>query len=187
MIDRREALKNIVVIFGSALAPATLAVMLDGCKPNEKSDLQLSEKQLLVITEMAEIIIPETTSPGAKAAGVGPFIVTMINDCYPEEVRLNFMQGLENMEKIAKEKFQDNFSALNRKKQEAVVALVAKNASEQKAVKDKPGFFKLMKDLTVLGYFTSEAGATKALDYVAIPTRYDACIDLVPSKKTWAL
>ena len=35
-----------------------------------------------------------------------------------------------------------------------------------------------MKELTLLGYFTSEPGATQALVYVPVSGRYDGCIDL---------
>jgi hypothetical protein len=48
-------------------------------------------------------------------------------------------------------------------------------------------FFRLMKELTLLGYFTSEPGATQALEYVAVPGRYDGCIDLKPGQKNWAM
>jgi hypothetical protein len=48
-------------------------------------------------------------------------------------------------------------------------------------------FFKLVKELTLLGYFTSEPGATLALDYVPVPGRYDGCIDLKPGQKAWAM
>lgn len=52
--------------------------------------------------------------------------------------------------------------------------------------KTTPLFFALARDLTMLGYFTSEIGATKAYEYVAIPGRYDGCVDLKPGQKVWA-
>jgi hypothetical protein len=44
-----------------------------------------------------------------------------------------------------------------------------------------------MKELTLLGYFTSEVGATKALRYVPIPGRFDGCIPYKKGDKAWAL
>lgn len=53
---------------------------------------------------------------------------------------------------------------------------------------DKPVyFFQLIRELTLLGYFTSEAGATKALAYVQVPGRYDGCVDMKPGQKAWAI
>ncbi len=58
------------------------------------------------------------------------------------------------------------------------------------AVKEKaktsPQFFAIARDLTMLGYFTSEIGATKAYEYIAIPGRYDGCADLKPGQRVWA-
>lgn len=63
-------------------------------------------------------------------------------------------------------------------------------AGNPMAVKDSPKttplFFAMARDLTMLGYFTSEIGATKAYEYVAIPGRYDGCLDLKPGQKVWA-
>ncbi|HAK76772.1 MAG TPA: twin-arginine translocation pathway signal, partial [Runella sp.] len=44
-----------------------------------------------------------------------------------------------------------------------------------------------MKELTVTGYFTSEIGATKALEYLPIPGRFEGCVPLKPGQKAWAL
>ena len=58
------------------------------------------------------------------------------------------------------------------------------------AVKEKaktvPQFFAIARDLTMLGFFTSEIGATKAYEYIAIPGRYDGCTDLKPGQRVWA-
>jgi hypothetical protein len=45
----------------------------------------------------------------------------------------------------------------------------------------------MMKGLTVTGYFTSEIGATQALEYLPIPGKFEACIPLKPGQKAWAL
>ena len=44
----------------------------------------------------------------------------------------------------------------------------------------------MMKELSLLGYFTSEIGATQALRYVESPGRYDPCIPYKPGEKEWA-
>lgn len=52
--------------------------------------------------------------------------------------------------------------------------------------KNTPWFFAIARDLTLLGFFTSEIGATKAYEYVEIPGRYDGCTDLKPGQRVWA-
>lgn len=169
---------------GAALAPATLSVIMSGCKNSPDTSSRITEEEQHIITEVADIIIPETSTPGAREAGVGPFIVMMINECYPPEVRVAFKKGIHELNEHADTNFEDHFLSIGRNAQESLIETISK----QPVDKEKgPSFFKLMKDLTVLGYFTSEIGATKALDYVAVPTKYDGCVDMSSSKKTWAL
>ncbi len=47
-------------------------------------------------------------------------------------------------------------------------------------------YFKMMKELTLLGYFTSEIGATRAQRYIESPGRYDPCVPYAPGEKAWA-
>ncbi|MFD0939310.1 gluconate 2-dehydrogenase subunit 3 family protein [Pedobacter boryungensis] len=65
-----------------------------------------------------------------------------------------------------------------------------KERANPTAVKDPqkttPQFFAIARDLTMLGYFTSEVGATQAYEYVQIPGRYDGCVDLKPGQRVWA-
>ena len=49
-----------------------------------------------------------------------------------------------------------------------------------------PDALGLLRELTVLGYFTSEVGATQALAYEAVPGGYRGCVDLKPGQKAWA-
>jgi len=59
--------------------------------------------------------------------------------------------------------------------------------AKDKKKEDDPHYFTLMKQLTLLGYFTSEPGATKALRYVPVPGRFEACIPYKKGDKAWAL
>jgi hypothetical protein len=47
-------------------------------------------------------------------------------------------------------------------------------------------YFRMMKELALLGYFTSEVGCTQALRYVESPGRFDACIPYTPGEPAWA-
>ena len=156
------------------------------------------------ITELADTIIPATGSPGAKAAGVGPFIAMMIAECYPEKIQKIFVDGLDDLDKRSESKFSNSFATINAEQrtsvlQELVEELKKKKAEDAEkakangtkkdpgAPKKDPSFFQLAKELTVLGYFTSEIGAKQALEYSAVPGKYESCIDMKPGQKAWAL
>lgn len=51
----------------------------------------------------------------------------------------------------------------------------------------EPIVINMLRDLTVLGYFTSEIGATQALNYIEVPGRYEGCIDYKKGDKAWAI
>jgi hypothetical protein len=228
-MDRREAVKNMAFLMGGALSATTIGVFLEGCNsPSTKTNGSLfTEDQLKMITEVADIIIPTTNTPGAKAAGVGPFIALMVKDCYPEDAQKAFVKGLEDLEEQSKDEFKKSFleisvdqrqQLLSKLRDQTVVDTKAERDaldSQEKADREKkttnpedaksqtenqeevsilpkeklnmkPRFFAIARDLTLLGYFTSETGATKAYEYVEIPGRYDGCSDLKPGQRVWA-
>lgn len=223
-MDRREAVRNMAFLMGGALSATTIGVFLDSCNsPSTKTNGKLfDDNQLKLITEVADIIIPTTSSPGAKAAGVGPFIALMVKDCYPDDAQKAFVKGLDALEEQSKDQFKKSFleispaertELLTKLREETIAATKAeqdkqKEADAQKTDPDKaksqtenagfasilpkdkpktePRFFSIIRDLTLLGYFTSEIGATKAMAYVDIPGRYDGCVDLKPGQKVWA-
>lgn len=213
-MDRREAVKSVAFLMGGALSATTIGVFLDSCtspSANKGTNL-LSAEQDQIITEVADIIIPTTKTPGAKAAGVGPFISMMIKECYPEDAQKAFVKGLEDLEKRSKKEYNDSFlkisvkdrqQLLGKLRDETVAAQKAENeknkaATQTSKVLDKPlpagdkypkttpYFFAIARDLTLLGYFTSEIGATQALEYVQIPGRYDGCVDLKPGQRVYS-
>ena len=89
IMDRREAIKNVAILMGGALSATTVAAVISGFTPAELSGkLSFTASEEAVITELADIILPDTKeSPGARVAGVGPFIPMMLKDCYPEYIQ----------------------------------------------------------------------------------------------------
>lgn len=73
-------------------------------------------------------------------------------------------------------------AALPVERKEAVPAL----GSATEPTKEPAHFFRMMKELTLLGYFTSEIGCTQAMRYVETPGRFDPCIVYTPGEPAWA-
>lgn len=199
-MERRDAVRNIAFLMGGVLSATTIGVFLDSCNaPSTKEGADLfSADQDLLITEVADIIIPSTKTPGAKAAGVGPWISVMVRDCFPKDAQDAFVKGLKDLEARSKKEFKNSFlkisvkergELLNKVKDETLAAKKAeteKAAATGKATLGTSYFFEILRDLTVLGYFTSEIGATQALEYVDVPGRYNGCVDLKPKQKLYA-
>jgi hypothetical protein len=61
------------------------------------------------------------------------------------------------------------------------------SVNEEPATVDEPAhYFRMMKELALLGYFTSEIGCTKAMRYIESPGRFDSCISYTPGEPAWA-
>jgi hypothetical protein len=158
----------------------------------------LTERQKKIVAEVAEMIIPKTDTVGAKDVGVPAFIEKMLKDCYTQPEHLSFMEGVTALE-------QSNFLELDApKRTESLKKLEAETKSimkarevkqtkmgdnddkeDMKAVPKGLPFWRLMKELTLLGYFTSEGGIKASFEYVQIPSKLEV-IKLKPNQKAYA-
>jgi Gluconate 2-dehydrogenase subunit 3 len=214
-LNRRDAIQRVAVMMGGALSAPTMIALLEGCKSStdaaSEAKFALKTDYQSLVAEIAEIIIPKTTTAGAKEAGVGPFIEKMLADCYTSAQQKHFLAGLETVEAEAQKangkKFlectKEQQIALLKQSEQAAKDEASKNEAEAKKItdtetgltkeagkkKDSPPtpFFKLAKELTLFGYFTSEKGATESLAYLAVPGRYEGCVKLTPGQKAWAI
>ncbi len=192
-MNRREALRRTAMIMGGAIsAPAMLGV-LKGCKAEPTINWQpkfLSREQGALITEVAEIIIPVTDTPGAKDVGVPGFIDKMLKDVYSKDEQDKFLAAMKAFDDSAKKEYGDPFIELDPEQQVAFVNKVheeAVNAHKTDPSQPRP-FILMAKELTMLGFFTSEAGATQVLQYSPVPGAYKGCVPVeeAGNGKTWA-
>ena len=182
-MNRREAISSVALLLGGTVIGGQL-FSLAGCKstPEMVNDLFNSD-DVAMMDEIAETIIPETKTPGAKAAKTGSFMAIMVKDCYTPAHQQIFIDGLKSIDESAQKQFNSPFMDLDAEhKKSLLTALDAeqKKYAENGANKEKPHYFRMLKELTLLGFFTSEVGGTQVLKYVEVPGRYDACI---PYKK----
>jgi len=193
-MNRREALKRFTYLLGGATIATDLVLLAPACGSNgeKKASRSFSEGEEAVLAELADTLIPDTDIPGAKAAGVGSFITMMLIDCYAEEVREVIMEGVAKVEETSDSLFGKQFVGLDQGEREKILERLGKEMQAEKKKDTSEGtkraayFFQVLRDLTFLGYFTSEIGATQALDYVEVPGRYDACIPLEEGQRAWS-
>lgn len=176
-MNRREALQQAALVMGGILSAPTLAGAM-GRITNLGPSVSVTPTQEALLADVADVIIPNTTTPGAKAAGVEKFIVRVMRDCYPKDDQEKFYASLAKLDADSQTQFGKGFAALDTAQKNALM--------KQTMTADKP-FFLRMKELTTTGYFTSEIGATKALEYLPVPGRLEACVPLKPGQKAWAL
>jgi hypothetical protein len=186
-IDRREALWRAALMLGGALAAPTIAGVLSGCDASTGWAAQapayaLSPAQLELVATIAEHILPTTDTPGARAAGVHRFIDRMMAEYYSTSDRRRFVAGLGDVDERAKKANGNGFVKCTPAQQHAILTELDREAFS--GARPPSHFFRTMKELTVVGYYTSQIGATKELRHVAVPGRFDGC---APVGRTWAV
>jgi hypothetical protein len=190
-MNRRDALSRVALILGGTVVGASY--FLEGCKPADKKAtdaVNYSPEDVAYLDEIAETILPTTNTPGAKAAKVGAFMTVMVKDCYEEKDQKIFREGMDKVNDESKKKFDKVFMEISpEQRHELLVGLdkEAKDHAKNKKKEDPQHYFRMMKELTLLGYFTSEVGATQALRYVESPGKYEGCIPYMKGDRAWAI
>ena len=186
-MDRREAVKYISLLLGGTIIGGS--AILSGCKSKTGVTLDFTTEQIDWLNEVADTILPDTNTPGAKAAKVGEFMKVMVNDCYEAKDQDTFKEGFQKLDDFSEKTFGQSFVKLPPEKRRELLITLDKEQKEYMAAKkpEDPGhYFRMMKELTLLGYFTSEIGCTKARNYVERPGRYEGCIDYKKGDKAFA-
>jgi hypothetical protein len=185
-VNRREAIQRVAILMGGMISAPAMAG-INGQKTHA-TFVQFTASQESLVAEIADIIIPTTDTPGAKAAGVEKFILRVVQDCYPEANQQIFAAGLAKLDADCQTRFGKGFvDATITQRKDALTTNMLESDAIRKNTKSQPTFFFMIKELTTTGYFTSEIGATKALEYLPIPGKFDGCMPLSPTQKTWAL
>ena len=207
-MTRRDAVQRVVALMGGlafvgedrafAFAPEAgelAQAMAQGVGAFTAADVAL-------LDEIAETILPETSTPGAKAAKTGAFMALMVTDAYTDRDQAVFRDGMRALEEACRTASGGGFlqatpaqrlallEALDREQrtttEERVSFRTRYPAPPPLAEEVAAHYFRMMKELALLGYFTSEIGCTKAQRYVESPGRFEPCVPHTAGDRTWA-
>jgi Gluconate 2-dehydrogenase subunit 3 len=237
LISRREAIRRVSAILGTATFVGGSA-LITACERG-RTDVadgagvaKFSADDIAFLDEIAETILPETKTPGAKAAKTGAFMALMVTDAYDPKDQKIFRDGMRRVDEETRKAHnvgfmqatpQQRLSVLEKldREQRAVSIARERAARRRQGLPDLPveakspeahlpdqrqegalgseagaataitadspaHYFRMMKELAMLGYFTSEIGCTQAQRYVESPGRYDPCVPYTPGEKAWA-
>jgi len=187
-MERRELLKLIALATGSALIGGEL--LLSGCTNTPTiGGNTFSEADISFLDEVAETIIPKTTTPGAKEAAVGTFMTVMVNDCYTKDDQKIFHEGIAKLDEACKKTHNTSFMKASPEQRTSLLTTLdkeAKDIQQAKKKEDPNHYFTMMKQLTLLGFFTSKPGATQVLRHIPVPGKYDGNFPYKKGDKAWA-
>ena len=203
-MDRRELLKMVALLTGGVVIGGE--VFLTGCKTGAKTELGFTAANISLLDEVGETILPATSSPGAKAAQVGEFMKVFVTDCYTEKQQQAFTKGIADLDEACEKMHDKSFMNCTPQQRHDFLLSLEKESKEynkSRDERDKPQkdqaerekrefesspfhYYSMMKQLTLLGFFTSKPGMTQAMRHVAVPGRYDGALPYKKGDKAWA-
>jgi hypothetical protein len=202
VVNRREAIRRVSALLGGVALVGGSALWTTGCTPKDGTPMAEAGKSsggstgsftsadVAFLDEIADTILPTTAkSPGAKAAATGAFMAVMVTDCYEPKDQEIFRGGMKAIEDECTKAHGHGFMAA--KPEERLSVLSAMDAAQHAFMKtkkpeDATPAFRMIKELSLLGFFTSEIGYTKAMRYVETPGRFDPCVPMAAGETNWA-
>ena len=207
-LTRRDVLQMVTALLGGAALAGgerVLAITFDDdamAVAVQQGTSLFAATDVAMLDEIAETILPETSTPGAKAAKTGAFMALMVTEAYDARQQQEFRAGLGQVDEACRKAHGVPFmqatpaqrlsvvEALDREQKSAMDARTparTNRAPAAPAAPDEPAhYFRMMKELALVGYFTSEIGYTKAMRYRESPGRFDPCAPHAPGDKIWA-
>jgi hypothetical protein len=201
-INRREAVRLVTAWLGGAAfvgGADLLAAHEKASLPVDGTLGDFTAADIALLDEIAETILPATKTPGAKAANTGAFMALMVTDSYRPAAQQIFRKGLRKVDEATRKAAGVSFleatpvqrtavlNVLDREQKRVMDAREASPPADASAAADEPAhYFRMMKELALLGYFTSKIGCTEALRYIESPGRYDPCLPYAPGEAAWA-
>lgn len=196
-MDRRGVLKLLAVSSALPAVPAEWMAAFRalhaslGSAPGLRI---LTPHQDATVTAMADLILPQTDTPGAKAVRVNEFIDRIVAEWFSDEDRARFLAGLAGVDARTQSLFKSDFVNASPEQQSEILRLLGEEMSQAtQALAEAPrgyrgadpepddNFYFMFRQLTLTGYFTSETGFTEQLHEEIIPGRFDGCVTIEPS------
>lgn len=162
-MNRRTFLVNLSAILGCSVASIDVLAINSALSFKDGVKAKLSIVQQQMISTIADIIIPETNSPAASQVGTTLYIDYYLHEFLNTKKRVDFLNGLDELHGSM-----SSFLSLSHQQQVAII----QQLDNQLYSSTENLTYKKLKELVVVGYYTSEIGATKALKYDPVPGPY---------------
>jgi gluconate 2-dehydrogenase gamma chain len=199
MMDRRELLTRASMLLGGVITASAASGILAGCTVMPEASAEgpvktgfLTPAETATVAAMADQIIPRTDTVGAVDVGVPAFIDRMLAGYYTDKERCVIRAGLASADADAGKLRGEAFAALTSDEQVALMQQYDKaqydyTRANSGAQGYTPHYFRLIKELTIIGFCMSEQGATKLMYYNQTPGPYKGDVPLAQVGKASAL
>ncbi|MFV0541375.1 MAG: gluconate 2-dehydrogenase subunit 3 family protein [Aestuariibaculum sp.] len=195
-MNRRNVLKTLPIVLGGAIAAPTLAHLLVSCNDKEQKEISLvflDKTDFFIVEQLADIILPASSTIGALDVNVPLFIDKVLKNILNRKEQDMFVKGQvyfkTKFEEIyKKDSFEGNkdeflellstYFNVDGTQQKKIMKILEETAD--KAL-DKPLYYiykylTFIRYYTLYGYYTSKQVGTEILNYDPVPGIYQSCI-----------
>jgi len=207
-MNRRQALKGLGLSVGYAVAAPTIIGVLQSCseKGETWTTVFLREDEKEMVSYLVDIILPTTDTPGGADVNLPQFVDLMCNDTLISSDQEFFHQGSALFSEAYKEKFgriikkgnkdevQQLFASyfdVSKAEQDQVKMLQSKRFEDlEESERNNYKLYKFLltvRELSLIGYFSSEKIGTEVLSFDPIPGPYKPCIPVSEVGNAWSI
>jgi len=170
-IERRDVLKMLATASIASQFPGFSrwsfgwqhgSTSLAQIKPATYEPRFFTSAEYAIVERLADLIIPSDGTPGAREAGVSEFIDFMVWS--DPSLQYRFRSGLTWLDAHSRSRHASTWAELDPPKQTEILTALSYTASYRPAEEEGRNFFRLFRDYTVMGFYTSLIGLEQ-LDY----------------------
>jgi hypothetical protein len=172
------------------LAAATAAAwMLPSCISDPKkvsislNRLRITPEEEDLVGDIADVIVPQTETPGARAVGAHLFTLVMVDDCMDKEGQEKYLAGMRSFEREVRSATGQSFSDASADKQSEILAAFEEKLDD--ASDEVKAFYRATRRYVIQGYTSSQYFLTEVKPYQLVPgPHYDGCAPVTSDKET---
>jgi hypothetical protein len=198
-MQRRDLLRMLATGAALQLAPGKMFALMRETRAllsTLAAPRTLNTHQEATLRAMTELIIPRTDTPGAADVGTTAFIDLILTEWSDDAERTSFLNGLADVDSRTQNLFGKAFVDCSPAQQSQILAALGEEMLQKtddmaphrrrRRGLGGPGgadFYPMLRRLTLIAYYTSEAGATQELHFEIIPDQYKGCAPASPAKE----
>lgn len=186
-MNRRSYIQQTTRFLGYALVSGTVMDLLVSCEQNNENwkPVFFTEAEAKILSSITDTICPKTKTPGANELGVPSFIDTLANTLLSKDEKIFYKKGIQEIDDDAKKQFSKGFVDCSVQQKETLLLQLDKASPKTgmtmwgKPMEENPtplNFYRKIKSLTLMAYFTSKKIGKEYLAYDPIPGTFQACI-----------
>jgi hypothetical protein len=197
-MQRRDLLRLLATGAALQLAPEKMFAFMREARAllSPQAALRtLAAHQEAMLRTMTELIIPRTEAPGATDVGTTSFIDLILTEWSDDAERNGFLNGLADVDSRTQNLFGKAFLECSSAQQSQILVALGEEMLEKTndmaprrrrrgvGGAGDADFYPMLRRLTLVAYFTSEAGATQELHFEIIPEKHEGCAQAAPDKE----